>query len=450
MFASARPRTSLYLLLVICASSALAGENLNTLVRTALENNAGLRASRAQLAAEEAGADQASAQWWPTLSATGGAFHNRGRREVGGPPDAYRYNKLEASINLRQPILRKDLLDQVLVSEAKVGAIAHRNDAARNQLALRVASAYIDYLYLDDQTRLIAAQKRAVAQQLANVERSAAAGRNTRIDVDEARARLDLVVAQELDATSQRQNAVKTIEALTGQPVREISPAGSAKLKLTLPQPGTIAAWIALAENTNPDLKALHAQSEVANRDVERTKAGHWPTLDLVSSASRTRNESPTSLETTATNLTVGVQLNIPLFSGGQVDAATRQALARRDQSTEQTEELRQTLSTEVTREFNGVEQGIQRIRALERATESARQTVESNRRGFAAGQRTTLDILQAEQQVFVAERDLAQARYRYLLSLLRLKSLGGQLTGGDFAEIAHQLLAGAPGAPSP
>jgi outer membrane protein/protease secretion system outer membrane protein len=186
-------------------------------------------------------------------------------------------------------------------------------------------------------------------------------------------------------------------------------------------------AWVERAERASPELVSLRAQVEAARLEIDKAQAGHKPTLDVVAQWSRTNSDSVTSVNSRYDNKTIGLQLSVPLYSGGYVSSTVRQAVAAHDRARELLEAARRDLGVRVHREFRGVTEGVLRVAALEQAVRSADQALLSNQMSFKAGMRTSLDVLNAEQQRTLALRDLAQARYVYMLSSLRLESLAGE-----------------------
>lgn len=200
-----------------------------------------------------------------------------------------------------------------------------------------------------------------------------------------------------------------------------------ASFRPELPGPDKLEEWIAKAEAANPQLRALQAQLEVSRMEIDKAKAGHKPTLDAVASVSRSDSDSVTSVNTVYNQKLIGVQLSIPLYSGGYINSTVRQAVADSERAREALEAARRDLGSKVYEQYRAVTEGVLRVAALEQAVRSAEQAVRSSRKSFAAGVRTTVDVLNAEQQHTTALRDLAQARYMFLLSRIRLQVLAGQ-----------------------
>ena len=186
-------------------------------------------------------------------------------------------------------------------------------------------------------------------------------------------------------------------------------------------------AWTQRAEEASPELQSLRAQLDAAGAEIEKAKSGHKPTLDAVAQWSRSNSDSVTSVNSRYDNKVVGLQLTVPLYGGGYVSSTVRQAVAIQERAREMLEAVRRDLGVRVHREFRAVTEGVLKIRALEQAVVSAEQAVLSNQKSFAAGSRTMLDVLNAEQQKTLSQRDLAQARYLYLVARMRLQALAGE-----------------------
>jgi outer membrane protein TolC len=174
----------------------------------------------------------------------------------------------------------------------------------------------------------------------------------------------------------------------------------------------------------------------VARLELEKAEAGHYPTLDVLAQITRSGSESVTSPGTGYSNRMIGVQLNLPLYAGGQVSSLARQALAEQLRAEALLELARRELAVQLHREFRGVTEGILKVRALEQALKSAEQLVLSSQRSWQAGSRTVVDIFNAQEQAQLVRRDLAQARAQQLMARVRLVVLAGQDGAQMLAEL--------------
>jgi outer membrane protein/protease secretion system outer membrane protein len=253
------------------------------------------------------------------------------------------------------------------------------------------------------------------------------AGTGTRTDIDEAQARLDMSLAQELEARQNEDYTRRQLEILLNKPVKSLNQLKATGLKDLPPLGHALDVWVDKALVQSPEVKAMEARLEASSKEIQKARAGHAPTLDAVLQWSDSGSENVTRLNSRFENKAIGFQLNIPLYQGGYVSSLERQAAADKLRQQEALEALRRDLGLRVHREYRGVTEGVLKIRALEQALRSGTQLLDSTRKSVQAGVRTQLDVLNAEQQLATTQRDLVQARYMYLISRLRLYSLSGQ-----------------------
>ena len=398
---------------------------------TALEQDANIRASRAAAESGRERLPQARAQLLPSLSASWERAKNRLETtqpnflgQISTRDDTYMsYGKVVA---LRQPLFNKQRWAQYRQAEAQVEQAEAVLSDDLQKLAVRVSSAYFDALLADDQLALIEAAKATYTAQVDAARKALAAGSGTRTDIDDAQSRLDMAIAQELEARQNQDYTRRTLESLLNQPAGTLAGIDVTRMPLLPPDPLALEDWTRMAEDASAEIKAMKAQLEAARREVEKSQAGHYPTLDASAQWSDSASENITSIHSRYVNKAVGLQLSIPLYAGGYVNSTVRQALAEQERISESLEALRRDLALRVNKEYRGVTEGILRVRALEQAARSADQLVLSTRKSFEAGSRTQVDILNAEQSRMQTLRDLAQARYLYLLSRIRLQTLAG------------------------
>lgn len=405
--------------------------DLRQAYEAAYANDATIRAARAAAQGERELLPQATAQRLPNVSLSASRNHNdltsKTQSILGQPVTAEnRYYSGNQALTVRQPLYRPYLSALVRQATAQVEGADATLEREEQSLVTRVGEAYFDALLAEDQLRLVNVQKTTYTAQLDAARKRLAAGSGTRTDIDEAQAQLDMTVAQELEARQNMDYTRRRLEVLTGSPVDTLAGLDVQRFAPSVPVPESVEAWTERAEAASPELQALRAQLEAARQEIDKAQAGHKPTLDAVAQWSRTNSDSVTSVNQRYDNKVIGLQLTVPIYAGGYVSSTVRQAVARAERAREALEAARLDLGVRVHREFRGVTEGVLRIRALEQAVMSADQAVISNRKSFEAGSRTMLDVLNAEQQKTVAQRDLAQARYVYLVSRLRLQSLAG------------------------
>jgi protease secretion system outer membrane protein len=277
-----------------------------------------------------------------------------------------------------------------------------------------------------DQLALVLTQQKTLTVQLDLARKSFAAGSGIRTDVDEAQARLDMKRAVELESRQYAAYALQQLQALMTTQVEEVSTLNVERFVLEPLESTVLGDWTERAMRSSPQLRSLLARVEGAREEVKKANAGHYPTVDAVLQWSNSMSDSVTNLSTRYINNSAGVQVSIPLFAGGYVNSLVRQALLRQDREEQLLEAGRRDLAVRVHKEFRNVTEGAFKIKALDQALRSTDQLVLSSRKSFEAGSRTVLDILNAEQQRMTVLRDLAQARYLYLLSKIRLFAVTG------------------------
>lgn len=397
----------------------------------ALSQDSNIRAARAANAAGRERLPQARSQWLPNLSLS--ASRNKNKLKSTTPTilgdmqeSGSDYLSSNRSLTMRQALINRAKsadYEQAGFQVADADALLERE---KQLLAIRVGEAYFGGLLAHDQLLLLLAQQTMTRAQFDAARKLFAAGSGTRTDVDEMQARLDLNAAQLLEAQQNVDYAQEQLAVLTNQPIDQLAGLDVTRLELLAPSPATLMQWQAMANERSPELKALEARKEAARLQVEKNRSGHLPTLDLIAQWSISDSENVTRLNSNYNTRSVGVQLAVPLYAGGYVDSAVRQALAEQVRAEETLEATRRDLQLRIHKEFRGVTEGVLRIKALEQAVRSSEQAVISTRKSSLAGLRTQLDVLKADAQRVESLRDLAQARYVYLLSRLRLQVLVG------------------------
>ena len=405
--------------------------DLKQVYQAALEQDATIRASRAAADSGRERLPQARAGLLPQISASAGRNNNNldttAPNILGTPVTTNdKYLSDNKTLQLRQPLVNIQRWLQFQQAKSVVEEVEANLDRDLQNLVVRVAGAYFEALMSDEQLDLVLAQKKTYTALVDAAKKGLAAGSGTRTDIDDAQSRLDMAAAQELEARQNQDLARRQLQLLVNQPVNQIAKLNVAALKLSAPMPANLDEWTRKAEQASPEIRAMQARLDAARREVSKAQAGHLPTLDAVAQWSNSGSENITRVNSRYENKTIGLQLNIPLYSGGYVNSTIRQAVAEQTRAEESLEALRRDLGVRVHKEYRGVSEGVLRVRALEQAARSAEQMMKSTQMSLTAGSRTQLDVLNAQQQFTLALRDLAQARLVYLLSGVRLASLVG------------------------
>jgi outer membrane protein len=320
---------------------------------------------------------------------------------------------------------------QVTISEAQF-------KLAEQDVILRAAQTYFDVLMAQDTLQLTIAQKTAIAQQLQQAKRNFEVGTATITDTYEAQARFDLVVAQEIAAENNLEIRRRALQQLTNAEMLNLNALGEG-FKLESPNPVGVQKWVADAQQGNYQMVMANAAYELADIEVSKNRGGHLPTLDAVGNYSNNTGCSFTGCgDTKSTSL--GLQLNMPLFAGGATQSKWNEAAANREKSKQDLESARRNVELQTSQAYLGVASGIAQVQALQQALKSSESLLQASKLGQEVGVRTSLDVLNAQQQMFSTRRDLYQAQYNYLMSHLRLKAAAGSLAETDLVRVNQAL----------
>ena len=312
---------------------------------------------------------------------------------------------------------------------------------ATQDLIVRTSQAYFDVLTSQDNLAFIQAQKTAISEQLAQARRNFEVGTATITDTNEAQARFDLSLSQEIAAQNDIELKKRALQLIIGKFPENLTPLG-AKFMLSPPQPSRMDDWVESAQKASYAVRIQEASSAIAEREIQRNRAGHLPTLDVVGSVGRAlaSNNVNTGIGTDIFTTSIGLQLAVPIYQGGVVNSRIREAIANRDRSNSDLENARRQAALTARQSFLGVTNGMAQVRALEQAVISSESSLASNRLGYDVGVRINIDVLNAQQQLFSTKRDLAKARYDTIMNGLRLKAAAGSLAETDLEDVNRLL----------
>ena len=418
------------------------GADLVGVYRDALVSDPVYQAARAQYTASVERLPQARAGYLPLVTGSASAYRNYNERD--GTPDLD-YSTRGFNVALSQPVFRlgnwiaiSQAEKQVLQAEATLGA-------AGQDLIVRVAQAYFDVLLAQDNVALSDSQKRAISEQLAQAKRNFEVGTATIVDTLETQARFDQAVAREVLDANDLEVKKRALQQLIGKMPEGLKPLGN-KIEMQRPRPDNIDEWVKAGSESSLSVAVAKAAYEIAQQEIDRAKSGHYPTVDLNAAYNWNRNPASslgelfTGASITSKNAQVGLVLSVPLYAGGGTQSRVREALSLRDRSQQDLENTQRTVAQAVRQNFLAVTNGIALVRALEQAQASTQSQLDSSILGRDVGVRTSVDVLNAQQQVFQTRRDLQQARYGYLLNTLRLKAAAGTLREEDLEIVNREL----------
>ncbi len=429
-----------FVIAALFASPSVWSADLLDVYRDALAQDPVYASARAQLEANREVLPQARANTLPVVSAASSVARNERNNTLG----TIGTNSLGYSLNLTHPLYRKQ--NWIVIDQANLQvkqAEAAFADVQQNLIA-RSAQAYFDVLLAQDNVALSAAQKKAFSEQLAQAKRNFEVGTATIVDTYEAQARYDLAVAKEISDQNDLEIKRQALQQLVGKSTNTLATLKD-NVGLTPPTPTNMEEWVKTSEESSPVIAQLRAAFEIAKKEVSRNEASNLPVIDLVGSVGDSRATSVNVLGQTGglastKSAQVGVQLSIPLYTGGGTQSRIRQSLSSRERAAQDVENSKRVVAQSVRQSYLGVTNGVAQVKALEAALVSNKSSLESTILGKEVGVRTNVDILNAQQQLFQARRDLQQARYNTILSQLRLKSAVGRLQEEDLAEVNRLL----------
>jgi len=405
--------------------------------RRALQHDARFASARAAYAAGREQLPQARARLLPTVTLEAGKTSYDANITYQGATSFQggdrRYDNKEYGISLTQPLYQRSLFAAYRQSEARVALAEAEYRLAQHDLILRVTQTYLELLAAQDNLELAQRQKSTYQTQYDQSQAKLRAGAGTRIDVSDAHAKLDLAVSQEIAARNEVDVRRQALWKLVGVRVEKL-PSLDAQLALKPPVPAEADKWIATAQEKNPRLNALRQALLAAEQEIMVARGAHHPTLDLNAGIANARSTGSvyTSAGSDSNVKSVGVQLKIPLFQGGGASSRVREAAALRDKVREELLDTQREVQVQVRQAHSGIYNGIAQIKALELAQGSSEEALKASRIGLQVGSRNILDVFNAESQLQTVRRDLARARYEYLLNILRLKAAAGTLGESD------------------
>ena len=382
----------------------------------------------------------------PNLSASYSTSKNQAditSRSVFGESTTRRdYTSVAAAIQLRQPLVNLEGIARYYQGIAQTNYSDAQFSARSQELIVRLVSAYVEAKYAEDQLTLVSAQRDEYAEQRKVNDRRYEKGEGTKTDMLETQAKFDLAEAQVLEARDSLTNARNALVAMVGTEITVLDPL-SDDFRVKPMQPAGFDEWKAIALERNPEIVAQRHAVEAARQEINKNRAGHAPRLDLIASLNKTSSDTINTFNQEANISSIGLQLNIPLYSGGYVSAVTSQAVSNHEKAKADLETKTNQVLVELRKQHSLTLSSTLRIDALVKSVSSARLLVDAMQKSVKGGIRTNLDVLNAQQQLFAAQRDLALARYNYLLGYLRLRNAAGTVGIGDLQNVASYFVAG-------
>ena len=414
-------------------------EDLLTVYQQAVQNDAQLAAAAAARDAAHELKPQALSFVLPNVQASAQTAKNTLRTDSAGtfpPSGKSEFNSHSWQVQMVQPLFNWQLIAGIGQADALVRQADNQYGFAEQELMLRTADRYFGVLSANDSLQFALAEKAAIGRQLEQAKQRFDVGLIAITDIHEAQARYDLTVAQEIEARNQLTNALEALREVTGTGYEALAPL-TESLPLEPPAVADVETWVKQGLEQNPLVAAAVEAANAARKEIERQRARHYPTLDatatyLDSGFNGSRQGSGYDGEDTI----YGLQVKLPLFEGGRTSSQVRQAQQQYRQAEQNLEQQRRATSRGTRDAFLGVQAAISRVKALTQALVSNQSALEATELGYRVGTRTSVDVLDAERELYRAKRNLATARYDYVLNVLRLEQASGQLAQDDLTRV--------------
>ncbi len=427
-------------LAIAVASLPARAESLLDVFKLAMDNDPVLQSARHAFNAAREKLPQARAGLLPQVVATGTNSRSHGFYNFANTPESEReVANWNWALQLTQPLVRVQSWRALSQAEAQQELAQAQFALARQDMVLRFTQAYFDVEVARQGIAAAQAQLRATEELVAQNKKGFTAGTNAITEVYEAQSRHELARAQKVAAQTELAAREADLEKLVGYLPAKLNPLRQ-DATLPLPVPQDVQAWSDQARQGALQVRAQQAAVLVAQREVAKNSAAHLPTLDLTASygrnASTGSSSTPVDFSSSSQTGQFGIQLNIPIYAGGSIQSKVRESLAQLEQARSDLEAAQRAAVALARQSFNGVLNAQAQAQALEAAIASSELAIKGNRAGVRLGTRINIDVLNAEQQLFSARRDLIKVRHELLLSGLKLKASVGELSDADVAEI--------------
>lgn len=355
------------------------------------------------------------------------------------------YETYDYGVTVKQPLFNysayaqyKKILTQINLSDKQL--IKTQQD-----LILRISKTYFETLLAKDQVDLFQSQRASIQEQLSKAEAQFEAGLISVTDINEAKTKKALIEAQQISAIQKLKIKKREIQVITGKLPGKLTPLNPI---ITFTEIDNLADdWIAIAQENNLELQIKKDEIKIAEREIDSRRSGHYPTIDAIANRSRnwdkggypygaTKNEGIRSYSDT-----IGIEINIPIFSGGMTSSRVREAVLLKSKLEEDVEYLRREIELKVRDYYLSLQTNFSEISAYQQAMKSATLQLESTQLGFQEGLRNSVEVLDSQQILFNAKLNVLESRYNYIMNFINLKLSAGMLSIEDLDEINQYLM---------
>ncbi|WP_158238571.1 TolC family outer membrane protein [Pollutimonas subterranea] len=349
------------------------------------------------------------------------------------------YDSTNAYVQLQQPLLNYGRYAEYRrgVARAQQGTAVFA--VKQQQTGIRLATAYFNLLLAYDKWGLQVSLTESLESQTKALEARYRQSEGTSTDVQETQARLAVARADVIAADDQLRVAARELQALVGAPVDTV-----ATLTRDFPVlpliPASLQQWLERSVN-NADVRSAQEAVRVADAEVDRAASRYFPTMDLVASYGKADSENLSTLSQRSNTFIIGIQVNIPIFTGGYNTANVSRARLDWRRLQQELDATRERVQATITRQYTNVQGGAERISALQAAVESSQLSLDSAEKSFLYGATSNLDVLKTQDKLYQAKYQLVKARLEYLLAHMELASAVGELESVQFDRISNVYL---------
>ncbi|PKH04202.1 outer membrane channel protein TolC [Psychromonas sp. MB-3u-54] len=351
-------------------------------------------------------------------------------------------SKLGANVELSQSLYNGSYWQQLSIAEKQATQYASIYGLAAQDLLFRASTAYFNVLRANEAVKSVKANKRAVERQLEQTQQRFEVGLIAITDVHEAQAEYDRTTADEIIAENNLANTYYALRELTGADVHNVSYLNTKTFSAAKIE-GDVSLWRNKALESNLELHGKRIVKELAKMQIDLAKTGHQPTLDLSAGVgyNNTSYDKDFNSDTDISNGTIGLSLNVPIYTGGSISSQVKQAQYNYVYASEDLVQTFRSTEAQINRGYNNVSASISSLRAYEQTVLSSRSALDATEAGFEVGTRTIVDVLDATRALYESENQLANARYDYIINMLQLKFSAGTLAEQDIIDISNGLI---------
>jgi protease secretion system outer membrane protein len=431
---------SLLLTLLLASTSSKAAESLLSLYQAAVNYDAQYKSTVADTQADREEIEKARALFYPKaqlLGSIGRGNTDRSTQSLSGAIDSHlNYKTQNLALTVKQPLFNKETMANYKSAQALVKGKESLLQSEASNLITRIASTYFELLYAEEKSTVAQNQLIALSQQLDQANKRYQHGAGTITEISEAQASLDIAQAELVEANNSINTNRLLLSNMTGHEVDALAKLDLNKIANLNMRNQSLDYWIKAAMDNNPEIIAAQYAVEVAQQEVEKKQAGHYPTLDLVGARSYSENDSNNTIGAQFDTTTVALQLSMPLYAGGYVNASVRQSLNKVEAAKEVLNLKTRDVNTNIKKYFQQMQSEQLSIQAYLQAVKSSEVALDGTSKSFIGGLRTNIDVLNAQQRLYENKLKLSKSYYVLVNDMVNIKHMAGLLNITQLQEL--------------